>query len=198
MKTINKTEKLLLDNNVMEIIESIINMIAPSFIFSYYDVDDIKQEARIFALEALKRFDPEKGELRTFLLTHIKNRLINLRRDKLFRLTPPCFLCKHYDEGCNLFDNEDDCKTLRTWKKKKDVAQPVSYDVDNLNNNDKSVHDQLDFKHLLKMIDEELPIKLRRYYLIYLDGGKIDHYYKNLLLNEIKEIAIRSGVTTNL
>jgi len=81
MKTINKTEKLLLDNNVMEIIESIINMIAPSFTFSYYDVDDIKQEARIFALEALKRFDPEKGELRTFLLTHIKNRLINLRRD---------------------------------------------------------------------------------------------------------------------
>lgn len=189
-----------ISQDVLDIIERIVNNLAPYFTFSCYDIDDIKQEGRIFALEALSKFNKDRGELYSFLLVHVRNRLINLKRNKLYKLTPPCQTCKYRgDNGdCNLHNSMDECKILNLWLRKKDVKQPISYEVDSLDNDDRSIIDQVELNNLIKIIDEELPIKLRRYYLIYLDGGKIDSYYKNQLLNEIKEIAKRRGVIANL
>src|SRR5947208_703774 len=83
----NKTEA-----QVVEAIEKAVGMLAPSFAFGIYDVEDIRQEARIFAIEALPRYDGVRP-LENFLYSHVKNRLINLRRDKFRRADAPCKAC---------------------------------------------------------------------------------------------------------
>lgn len=72
-----------------------VDYLSPGFVFYPFDLDDIKQHARYEALRALKGFNPLKSnkqakpgttsleeKLRAFLFRHVKNRLINLQRDK--------------------------------------------------------------------------------------------------------------------
>lgn len=50
------------------------------FKFSIYSAEDIRQEAFILCVEALERYT--EGPLENFLSVHVRNRLINLRRNK--------------------------------------------------------------------------------------------------------------------
>jgi DNA-directed RNA polymerase specialized sigma24 family protein len=72
----------------MKTIAKVIERLAPQFVFAYYDVDDIRQEAYIAALNGMAKYDPEQP-LENFMAVHIRNRLINLKRDKFFRLEQP-------------------------------------------------------------------------------------------------------------
>ena len=54
--------------DVLKIIERIVNRLSSKFKFGYYDIDDIKQEARIEALNGLAHYD-EKRPLENFLDT---------------------------------------------------------------------------------------------------------------------------------
>lgn len=53
--------------------------------FAYYENQDVYQEVWCMCLEALGRYDPEKAPLENFLVSHVTNRLKNLKRDKYFR-----------------------------------------------------------------------------------------------------------------
>src|SRR3954453_8942961 len=79
-------------------IEKVVGILASSFAFGYFEVEDIKQQARLFAIEAMKRYDPSRP-LDNFLYAHIKNRLINFRRDKFRRNDPPCLSCHMSIQG---------------------------------------------------------------------------------------------------
>lgn len=77
------------DAKLVEIIDYVVNTLIGGFVFGSYTIEDIKQEARCFALQGLSKFDPTKKtegtleeKLRSFLFTHIRNRLMNLKRDK--------------------------------------------------------------------------------------------------------------------
>jgi len=48
--------------------------------FGIYNKDDIKQEAALFCIDALDRY--ESGPLENFLMVHAKNRLLNLIRNE--------------------------------------------------------------------------------------------------------------------
>ncbi len=63
----------------LEIIQDIAKKIAKKNVFPGYEEDDIKQEIFLIAVEALPRFDQTKSAFRTFMYTHINNRLHNLR-----------------------------------------------------------------------------------------------------------------------
>ena len=67
----------LKESEVILALTKAINLLAPSFTFGYYDIEDIKQEAYIFGLESLARYDRSRP-IENFLYSHIKNRLINL------------------------------------------------------------------------------------------------------------------------
>ena len=70
----------------MEIIHAVVDRIAPNHKFGFYDVNDIKQEAYIMALEAMEDYDGLRP-LENFISKHVSNRLKNLRRDKYSRKT---------------------------------------------------------------------------------------------------------------
>ena len=75
-----KQRKKHTDEESLEIIDIVVNRIAPKYTFNGYDIDDIKQESFIICLEALKRYD-NKRPLENFLSVNLSNRLKNFVRD---------------------------------------------------------------------------------------------------------------------
>lgn len=81
--------KELSEAELLGAINYVVNSLAGGFVFGWYSREDIEQEARCLAFEALPDFNPnfkKKGtleeKLRSFLFIHIRRRLINLKRDK--------------------------------------------------------------------------------------------------------------------
>ena len=68
---------------VLEKIKLVVGRIAPRYTFNGYEIDDIKQEAFIICMEALKRYDC-KRPLENFLSVNLSNRLKNFIRDNYF------------------------------------------------------------------------------------------------------------------
>ncbi len=160
----NKTEE-----EVLEAIERVVLAIAPSFAFGYYSVEDIAQEARCFALQALKKYDSSRP-LENFLYTHVKNRLCNLRRDKLHRSDAPCLKC-HNGQPCN---NGHFCRKYQSWHKrnsaKANLMRPVdiNYISDENENNtrlESTTYEDTEIRELCRLVDEKLPMELREQFL---------------------------------
>ena len=77
--------KGMTEEQVVDVINGVVNILAYNFKFGYFDLDDMKQQGRMYAIEALPRFNPDVGNLHNFLRSHIRNRFLNLHRDKLSR-----------------------------------------------------------------------------------------------------------------
>ena len=90
------------EEDVLSSIDRVANGLAYKYKFGYYGVDDMKQEARLLAIEGLERYDSSRGKLETFLWTHVSNRLFNIKRNKYSRPDKPCFDCplNAYDPDC--------------------------------------------------------------------------------------------------
>lgn len=98
--------------------------------FGYYDIEDLEQEAWIWAQEALPNYDG-RTRLFNFLYTTIKRRIFNLRREKLERLSPPCEKCPinaFLNKRCTAFEDLFECTYYAGWAKrntaKKSLASP--------------------------------------------------------------------------
>lgn len=159
---------------VLRAIEKAVNILAPSFEFGPYDTDDIKQEGFVFALEVLEKekYDPSRP-LENFLYTHVRNRLINFRRNKFRRNDPPCKKC-HDGEPCPSAGAKDLCDKYRSWLKrntnKANICNPITLDSvkdegDQGVNESSSVEQAVETQELLELIDKNLPIELRAVYL---------------------------------
>ena len=69
----------------LNMIQTIAKRLATKYVFGYFDVKDIEQEAIIFGLEAYERWDQTRP-LENFISVHMSNRLKNFKRDNFFRL----------------------------------------------------------------------------------------------------------------
>lgn len=67
------------------IIERLAKSRSASGSFAYYEGKDVYQEIWYMCLEALNRYDSTIGPIENYLVSHITNRLKNLKRDKYFR-----------------------------------------------------------------------------------------------------------------
>jgi DNA-directed RNA polymerase specialized sigma24 family protein len=182
------------EEKVLACIEYVARTLAPGFVFGYYSLEDVKQECRIWALDALVRYDIKRGALSTFLMTHVRNRLINFRRDKLYRMPPEC--------GCTSCLNGVECDKIKRkkarWKKlnttKRDLMQSESIQGMEF---DKSDDDTLDSdaqvlkQELATIINSNLPIEMRADYRRFLDGVKIPNSRREEIIGEIKDILQR-------
>lgn len=184
----NKTEA-----EVLEAIEKAVRMLAPTFTFGYYDVDDISQEARIFGMECLPKYDTTR-KLENFVFSHIRNRLINLLRNKLRRSDSPCKQC-HRGEPCQ--PDRMMCEKYMAWFErnaaKSHIMQPLGIDhiSDEQERNTKSdstVVAEVEHKEIIELIDTKLPIELRLIYLQMKDGISVPRNKKQLVLDAIREI----------
>jgi len=184
------------EQQVWDIIEYVIDYLKKGFSFGYYDEDDIAQECRIFALEALKRFDPKKSQLQTFLETHMRNRLITLKRDKLMRNDSPCRRCKHYiNDQCVNHNKKSDCKRWLPWYSRNDTKRNIMQldceiireDVELLSM-EKPVGEIYDKKELYNLILDKIPSEFRRDFLKLGEGAVILKFRRDRLMAAIRKI----------
>ena len=154
-------------------VDKIANLLASSFTFGFYTVEDIKQQARLFAIQAMDRYDPARP-LDNFLYTHIKNRLINFRRDNFRRNDPPCQLCHASLNGDTPHEDKQYCEKYQMWLKRNFTKQNIINPLDLSNICDEhepntrvesNVVEQLEREELLALIDMKLSVELRQVYL---------------------------------
>jgi len=175
----------------MAAMDKAIALLAQTFVFGYFDSNDIRQEAYIFGLEALPRYDPGRP-LENFLYTHIKNRLINFKRDKYHRTDPPCKICaehgKHQDGSI--------CPKYTAWKKrnasKQNLMRPqdiqTADDSDRSMKMNQSVVDDVNIIECLELIDLHLDVELRSTYIRMRYGESVPKAKRLKVEEAVKEI----------
>ena len=98
--------------------------------FGIYSEEDLLQEAYLSVSRVIHKFDARKGKLFSFLYTHVNNRMKNLRRDKLERLTPPCAKCPLNAfcavSGCQAYSDVMDCSYYRNWRYRNAAKKSLS------------------------------------------------------------------------
>jgi hypothetical protein len=158
------------------------------------------QQAAIFALEGLEKYD-QKRPLENFLWTHVRNRLFNYKRDNYKRPDKPCLTCPFYDKHfqnsnnqCTEFANQMDCELYKKWynrnDSKKNIMKPTTIEDQSLLRN----KDNEDFqyimgnKELIQKLEEHLQGEYREIYLRLKHGTKVHKADIKKLQKYIQEI----------
>lgn len=199
------------EEEVLAIFNKVIKKLAKKFMFGYRDEEDIHQEALILAIKGLEKYDPGPNNrpLENFLYIHIRNRLCNYKRKHYVRLEKPCTRCplKAYlpPEGCSAYNDRMDCKLFANWYNrnivKRNLAHTLEYGQvdytyeDNMKYSDDMINN-IDRKEIIQLIDKELPISLRKFYLMMLNGIKINKRDEEILKTAILEILKDNGYPT--
>jgi DNA-directed RNA polymerase specialized sigma24 family protein len=183
------TEELFL-----ETLDNITKKLIYKFKFGYHNIEDMKQQAAIFALEGLKKYDNSRP-LENFLWTHVRNRLFNFKRDNYQRPDKPCLTCPLYKPNqhpsdCSEFQDKLNCEAYKSWftrnNSKKNIMQPSYIDKQDPQNNQNLVKD-ISNEDMINKIEEMLPIKYRETFLKLKFGSKISKNEKVKLQNYIKK-----------
>lgn len=186
------------EQQVLEAIEKAVQMLSRSFPFGYFDRDDIKQEARIFGLECLAKFNTARP-LENFLFAHIRNRLLNLRRNKFMRSDPPCKKCH---DGVFCFDPMP-CEAYRKWLAtnitKANIMCPtniehIEHDNEKHAQCQNDTLDKLATEEILRIIDRELPVEHRAAYLQLRAGIKLSRSKTSEVIDIVRGIIAQASL----
>lgn len=186
---------------VLADIEKVIHEFADSYTFGYYELEDIQQEARMEAIKALPKYDPMDKDgkptrpLANFLFAHVKNRILNLRRNKYKRTDPPCNLC-HNNRQAEHTDGKI-CRKYIVWKKrnstKANLTRPLTLDGISEEGEpsiavDDKVPNSANINELRELINEKLDPAIRLDYLRILAKEKIPKTRREQVEAAIREI----------
>ncbi len=182
-KKTNKRPKVL-ESEFLEVLDKITKKLIHKFRFGYHSAEDMKQQASIFALEALDRYDG-KRPLENFLWTHVRNRLFNFKRNNYQRPDSPCIGCKFHDKnfdksknGCLEFTNKMDCHLYNNWFKrnenKKNIMQPSYIENDQEYFSSKFGSDVAGDKEIVEFLDANIESEFRESYLKLKHGTKVN------------------------
>lgn len=191
------------EDEVLQSIDNVANRLAHKFRFGYHGIDDMKQQARMYAIEALNtgKYD-EKRVLDNFLYTCVRNALFNDKRDKYERPDKPCFKCPinayvKYCDGCTEFSDKLNCSLYASWYNrnfaKRNIMAPIT--IDNVNdereNNMKTSDDVPDIamkSEIVSLLDKYIPHELRHFWIKSLNGVKISKPHREKLQEAIHNI----------
>jgi DNA-directed RNA polymerase specialized sigma24 family protein len=183
------------ENELLKVIDIITKKLAYKFKFGYHDIEDMKQQISIFALEGLKNYD-HKRPLENFLWTHVRNRLFNYKRDNYQRPDKPCYTCPLYDKAsklCTKYSNKNDCDLYSKWLERNQSKKNLMHlttvnelkDYSNIFFDSSATPDQIE---TLQIIENNLSGEYRTIYLKLKNGTKVTKAEKNKLLIKIREI----------
>ena len=199
---IKKTAKpRVSESELLRVIDVISKKLAYKFKFGYHEIEDMKQQISIFAIEGLKNYD-HKRPLENFLWTHVRNRLFNYKRDNYQRPDKPCLTCPLYDPNkkqssseCVKFHNKEDCELYSKWSSRNSKKKNLMYwstieeikDYSNVFGEAKTGLESYD-QEIINILNEKLNGEYRVIYLKLLGGSKVNKADMDKLLNKIKEI----------
>ena len=213
-KKIKKNEATLpngvSEKEFLKVLDNISQRLGHKFKFGYHSYEDMKQQAAIFALEGLEKYDNSRP-LENFLWTHVRNRLFNYKRDNYQRPDKPCLSCRFYDQHCvnsvnqcTEYTNKTNCEEYNNWynrnNNKKNIMKPVGIEdlqEQNVTINQlyssSSIVDIVSNQQILKILDENIPAQYRPTYLKMKHGDKVYKNDLNKLTDCIKTILKEHG-----
>ena len=151
-----------------EIILKVIDRIAPKYTFSYYELDDIKQESFIICLEAVEKYDNSRP-FENFISKHLSNRLKTLIRDKYSR------------------SNIESEKHEKLNQSKKNLMDLKSVDGSYKIYED-DIIERMSTSEAIETLMRELPPSMRNNFYRLANGVSIQSSKKAALFDKIKEI----------
>lgn len=199
-----KTKKKLPHNidekEFVEILHRIVRKLGYKFIFGYHSYEDMYQQAAIFAMEGLEKYDSSKP-LENFLWTHLRNRLFNFKRDNFKRPDKPCLTCPFFDKECAKSPNQCtkytqvlDCSLYKKWyvrnTSKQNIMKPTSIENEksiSSNSNENGVIFGIANSELLSKIERNLRGEYREIFLKIQHGIKISKADTKKLQKYIQE-----------
>ena len=188
------------EEEFLNVLDNISKRLGYKFKFGYHSYEDMYQQAAIFALEGLEKYD-NKRPLENFLWTHVRNRLFNYKRDNYKRPDKPCLNCPFFDKHfkcsnnqCSEYANQMDCDLYKKWfdrnDSKKNIMKPGTIEDQSLLKN----KDNEDFqyimanKELIQKLDKLLIGEHREIYLKLKHGIKVNKVDIKKLQKHIQEI----------
>lgn len=190
-----KTQPLpVSEDEFLIILDNISKKLAYKFKFGYHDIEDMKQQISIFALEGLKNYD-NKRPLENFLWTHVRNRLFNYKRDNYQRPDKPCLTCPFYKQQlCTQYSNKDDCELYSSWFNKNHTKKNLMYlttideikDYSNIFHTD--TNDSIANQEIIDFIENNINGEHRTIYLKLKNGNKISKSDSSKLITKIQEL----------
>ncbi len=201
------------EEELTSILTKIANRLANKFKFGYHQTEDMKQQAYVFALEALPRFNPSKAKnnnnklaaLEAFLYTHVHNRLHSFKRDNYMRPETPCDICQ---DDCLKDDRaKTECKALQKFytrnEKKQNIMRPIPLESVSNNGGEGNMshllntEEDIDVEQIKNILNKELDPHLRQNYIRYIYGLKLTKQKREELVEVMREI-IRGNTGENI
>jgi hypothetical protein len=190
----------LSEREVLDAIEAVVAYLSRREYVPGLDPDDQAQQVRLFACEALPRYDPRPGPdgrptrpLANFLCVVCKNRLLNLRRSSYRRADPPCRRC-HDGDPCG--PSGKPCDRYVAWAERNDrkarVARPLALERAHADEPRFCVagtaEEDAQTAELLARIDEHLALELRPFWLRMRAGQKVPKSRRLAVERALREI----------
>ena len=194
-----KKKNQITENELLEAIDTITKKLAYKFKFGYHEIDDMKQQISVFALEGLKNYDYERP-LENFLWTHVRNRLFNFKRDKYQRPDKPCIGCEFFDKNyrnsdnqCTKFKDRLNCDAYKNWQnrnnsKKNLMKLSTIEELKDFLPNKKDTENDNENQEIIQKLYDNLSGLHREIFLRLVNGSKINKSDMDKLLSKIKEI----------
>lgn len=195
------------EKQFIETLDNVVHRVAHKFLFPGQTKEDLMQQGRVFAIQAMNKgkFDESKGNLESFLYTHVHNRLHNFKRDNYERTDLPCLKCpfKAYDpykinscSGCTKYNDLYTCGLFKEWRDRNDkkkylcgsVASESFIQSSQEPSHTPNMEDILYAKGVIKMVDENVSLELRRDWIRMKNGNSISNGAKSKLIAEIRKI----------
>jgi len=187
------------EEELLQAIENISKTLAYKFKFGYHELEDMKQQISIYAIEGLENYDYLRP-LENFLWTHVRNRLFNFKRDNYQRPTKPCItcpffdkLCGNQDSNCKKYTEKLDCEAYSNWHSRNNAKKNLMYlntieDLKEYIQSKTDLNKNLEIKETIDYLEENLYGEHRTYYLKMKYGNKLYKNELNKLLVKIQEI----------
>jgi hypothetical protein len=191
-----KQKPTISDEEFLKVLDKISKKLVYKFKFGYHEIEDMKQQAAIFALEGLEKYD-HKRPLENFLWTHVRNRLFNYKRNNYQRPDKPCLSCPLYDPECKVstsqcskYSDKESCELYKSWfdrnNSKKNIMKPSYIDYDISNNSE--LIDSISNVEIIKFLDQNIHSDYRETYLRLKHGEKIPKQKLVKLQTHIKNL----------
>ena len=201
-KTPNPLKKID-EAEFLRIIDIIAKKLGYKFKFGYHQIEDMKQQISIFALEGLKNYD-HKRPLENFLWTHVRNRLFNYKRDHYQRPDKPCLSCPLYDphcknsiSGCSDYIDKNDCELYHSWTNRNVVKKNLMHlstideikDFANVfSSGDSELDNDISSNEIFNLVEIHLNGEDRVTYLKVKNGGKVSKAEMTKLTTTLQQI----------